>query len=187
MDNKLEHKIEKALVSYTKFKENYNACKYLNAPNTIQEENYLKNSRYFKLIKIALFRNCIIELCKLTKGSKNNYFNIFFIVKSVKKNSKLSSKFNAEINFIETILQDIEPLTKRIINLRNDFIAHTKLNQLDPDITFKELDEYVLKIEDLLQKLLLLIKGSEINFIPILFNKERFDIISILAESKEKK
>ena len=184
MENTIEKKIEQAVVSFNKLKEQYAACKYLYIPKTDEEKEYLQNSRYFKLIKIALFRNCIVELCKITKASKNNYFNLPAIIRAVKKHSSLEKDSNVEIKNIETIFKEIEPLTDRIIILRNDFIAHTKLNQVDPNITFDELDEYILVIEEIVQQLFRLVKDSHIEFRPISFDRDNFDIISILAENK---
>lgn len=177
-------KIEQAVVSFNKLKEQYAACKYLYIPKTDEEKEYLQHSRYFKLIKIALFRNFIVELCKIAKGSKNNYFNLSTIIRAVKKHSDLKTDSSAKINNIETIFKEIEPMTDRIITLRNDFIAHTKLNQVDPNITFDELDKYILVIEEIIQRLFGLVKDSHIEFRPILFDRERFDIISILAKNK---
>ncbi len=184
MENTVEKKLEKAAISFTKFKEQYAACKYLYIPKTDEEKEYLQNSRYFKMVKIALFRNCIIELCKITKGSKNNYFNLSAIINTAKKHRVLELGSNAEINKIEMIFKEIEPLTDRIITLRNDFIAHTKLNQVDPNITFEELDKYIQVIEEIIKQLFRLVKDSHMEFRPILFESERFDIISILAKNK---
>lgn len=184
MENTIEKKLEKAAISYTKFKEQYAACKYLYLPKTDEEKKYLQNNRYFKMVKIALFRNCIIELCKITKGSKNNFFNLSAIINTAKKHRISESGSNAEINKIEIIFKEIEPLTNRIITLRNDFIAHTKLNQVNPNITFEELDKYIKVIEEIINHLYRLVKDSKMEFKPILFESERFDIISILAKNK---
>lgn len=183
MENTIEKKLEKAAISFTKFKEQYAACKYLYLPKTDEGKKYLQNNRYFKMVKIALFRNCIIELCKITKGSKNNYFNLSAIINTAKKHRISESGSNAEINKIEIIYNEIEPLTNRIITLRNDFIAHTKLNQVDPNITFEELDKYIKVIEEIIKHLYRLVKDSQMEFKPILFESERFDIISILAKN----
>ncbi|WP_363322566.1 hypothetical protein [uncultured Dokdonia sp.] len=133
---------------------------------------------------MALFRNCIIELCKIIKGSKNNYFNIFSIIKSLKKRTDLNEIDLTELNNIESKIKETTDLTERIINLRNDFIAHTKLEKEDPEITFDELDKYILNFEEIIKSLFSIINNSHFEYSPILFKRDRFHIISILAKDK---
>ncbi|WP_299763752.1 hypothetical protein [uncultured Dokdonia sp.] len=57
MENTVEKRIEKVAESFTKFKDEYSACKYLYIPETNEEREYLRNSTIPKLYHRTMQNN----------------------------------------------------------------------------------------------------------------------------------
>src|SRR6187551_2866038 len=59
--------------------------KYLYKPDTKEELNYINTSTHLKVIRIYLWRLCLIEIAKLVSSKKGDDFRIVDLIDRLKK------------------------------------------------------------------------------------------------------
>lgn len=165
---------------------------YLYNPDTKEESEYLSFSQDFDFIRHILWRMTIIELSKLFSSSaKRDRFNLKHFISKLKKAGHFSK---AEINEVtinkwETELSKNEKTVKNILTLRDKIYAHSDLKKDDFNtiqITFQEIEKLILIAENVVKEIYLTVFDADTEMTTIVFDKNNFDIIKILADEKRK-
>lgn len=171
-------------------KECFGYAFYFHKPETEDESEYLHKSKDFIFIRHVLWRMTIIELSKLFSNSKNrDKYNLFHFINKLKRNQYFGDIgiLNEKILHWEIILTDNQNLVDDILVLRDKVYAHT-----DPknkhlkllDISFQEIEILIKLSEEIIIEIYSVAFDADVRFRPVYFNKERFNLIKILAEEK---
>lgn len=162
---------------------------YLYNPDTKEESEYLSFSQDFDFIRHILWRMTIIEISKLF--AKRDSFNLKHFIAKLKKAGHFSKAGinEATINKWETELFNNETTVTNILTLRNKIYAHSDLKKDDYNtiqITFQEIAKLILIAENVIKEIYLTVFKADTEMTTIVFDKNNFDIIKILADEKRK-
>ncbi|MBW4360239.1 hypothetical protein [Flavobacterium taihuense] len=171
-------------------KECFGYAFYFHKPETEDESEFLNESRDFKFIRHILWRMTIIELSKLFSNSKNDVYNLNHFINKLKRNQSFGDIgiLEEKIQNWEKILLDNQKLIKNVLNLRNKVYAHKDRKNDDLkllDIRFKEIEILINLSEEIITEIHSVAFDSDVRFKAIYFNKDRFNLIKILAEEKK--
>ena len=161
---------------------------YLYHPDTKEESEYLSFSQDFDFIRHILWRMTIIEFSKLFQPDR---FNLKHFIHKLKKAGHFSKAgINDEtINKWEAELLNNEKTIANIITLRNKIYAHSDLKKDDYNtiqITFQEIAKLIVIVENVIREIYLIVFEADTEMATIVFDKNNFDIIKILADEKRK-
>ena len=140
------------------------ACNYMYNPPTGREQTFINHSNRQRFIRHLLWKNYIIEIHKLISTSKSDKFSLIGTIDEALKSNISDSnkialkqfKIDLEINNEETI--------NMIRTLRSQFYAHSDSDADRVDVrTFKECSEFNSVIANLMKKLFLLFRDSDID------------------------
>ena len=128
----LRESIQQALFIYVNAKQAFQYCRYIHNPDSEQERDYLKTSRHFGYIGHMLWRNSVVEICKLLSKSKGDKYSV---VRLLDKFWNAGEFLHANIPISklqewEKFLIDHEQLINKIKSLRDQIYGHTD----DPDV-----------------------------------------------------
>lgn len=132
---------------------------YLHKPDTQEELDYLKNSRDFHFIRHIMWRNAVIELCKLfSNSSKRDKYNIFHFIKKLKKDQYFGG-FGIDHNKIkvwENKLEENRETITTILLLRDKVYGHTDNKKPKDNLdtpTFEQTEKLLQIIESIIQEI----------------------------------
>lgn len=188
---KLKKNIRSIWEILTISKECFEYAFYFHKPETDDESEYLNKSRDFKFIRHILWRMTIIELSKLFRNSKNSdRHNLNHFINQLKRNQYFGDigVLEEKIQNWEKVLQDNQKLITNILTLRDNVYAHTDLKKVDfklINISFQEIEILINLSEEIIKEIYSVAFDSDVRFRAIYFNKDRFDLIKILAEEKK--
>ncbi len=169
--------------------DNFAYTKYLHAPDTQKELDYILKSNDLVYIRHVMWRMCIVDLAKLYSKSDNDKYRIEKLLSKLKPNGHYRS-----LNFSEDKIQNWEHeiknkeiLIKTVNELRNKIYAHTDNNKdkLKHEISFCETESLILLIKVIILTIFNVIFDSEVEIETLVFDKSRFNMIKILAEENE--
>jgi hypothetical protein len=172
-------------------KECFEYALYFHKPETEDESEYLNKSKDFKFIRHILWRMTIIELSKLFSNSKNrDKYNLNHFINNLKRNQYFGDIgiLEEKIQKWEKILQDNQKLIEDVLILRDKVYAHTDPKKDDfklIDISFQEIEILINLSEEIIVEIYSVAFDSDVRFRTIYFNKDRFNLIKILAEEKK--
>jgi len=174
-------------------KDCYQYSFYLHKPETIEEADYLKNSQDFDFIRHILWRMAIIEIAKLFCNSSNrDRYNLRHFINKLKKAGHFGD-IGISVTIIEkweTQLSLNEELIDDILTLRDKVYAHTdpyKEEYTKIEITFKKIEDLLRLVEDVIQEIFKTVFDSHVDFESPLLDKNRTNIVKILAAEKKKR
>lgn len=188
---KLKKNIRSIWEILTISKECFEYAFYFHKPETDDESEYLNKSRDFKFIRHILWRMTIIELSKLFRNSKNSdRHNLNHFINQLKRNQYFGDigVLEEKIQNWEKVLQDNQKLITNILTLRDNVYAHTDPKKVDfklINISFQEIEILINLSEEIIKEIYSVAFDSDVRFRAIYFNKDRFDLIKILAEEKK--
>ena len=178
--------LEEIHIIYVKAHESYSFNRYLNKPPTEKEFDYLKNSRVFELINISMFKLAVLEMSKLTGKSNSHTYNLPHLITKLKKFYLKDKDIIKELEIARSELKSVEDISDKFKILRDKHYAHTDKLRPDPDVTYIEMDTLFYVVFNIIKKLFLIFLHSELDNTPIFFNPNRFNVIEILADEKER-
>ena len=165
---------------------------YLHNPNTQEEFDYLINSIDLQYIGHAMWRMTIIELSKLFSGSKTrrDRYNIQHLICKLKNDGIFRNIgfSNETIKKWETKIERNQETINSILILRDKIYAHTDSEVekfLDIDLPFKQIQFLLEIVKEIIQDVHFSVFNSEAIVETVVFNKERFGIIKVLAEAEK--
>lgn len=164
---------------------------YLHNPETQEEFDYLINSNDLQYIGHAMWRLTIIELSKLFSGPKSqDRYNIQYLICKLKKDGIFGNiGFSEEtIKNWETKIERNQETIKSILKLRNKIYAHTDSEVekfLNIELPFKQIESLLEIVKGIIQDVFFLVFNTEAIVETVGFDKERFDIIRVLAEAEK--
>jgi len=171
-------------------KECYQYSYYMHKPETPGELEYLKYSQHFQFIRHILWRNTVIELCKLfSKSSGRDKFNIFHFIGKLKKDGHFRS-FDVDATKItdwESRLDANKETIEKLLILRDKVYAHTDRMNKNPDDltpTFEAVKQLIDIVENVIQEIYATVFETHAMMETPLFNRNRFDIVKVLADAK---
>lgn len=165
---------------------------YFYNPDTKEESEYLSFSQDFDFIRHVLWRMTIIELSKLfSSSSKRDRFNLSHFISKLKKSGQFSKAGikDLTIDNWETELSNNKRTISDILTLRDKMYAHSDFKKDDYNtvqITFQEVEKLINIIENLIKEIHLTVLGADTEMATIIFDKQNFNIIKILADEKRK-
>ncbi len=189
-EKELEEEISKIWGILIYAKDCYQYSFYLHKPETDEEVDFLENSQDFKFIRHILWRMAIIELAKLfCKSSSRDRYNLKHFINKLKKAGHFGSLgINYTIiNKWETQISTNEELITDLLTLRDKVYAHTdpgKEEYTKIEITFKKIEDLINLVEDVIQEIFETVFDSEVDFDSPLLDKNRINIIKLLATEK---
>ena len=173
-------------------RECFQYCYYFFNPNTVEEEDYLKRSDDFDFLKHVLWRMTIIELSKLFCNSADrDKFNLYHFTNKFRKDGHYSEfsiseeKLKEWENKLEIARLSIENLLK----IRDKVYAHTDKIKIDVNtwgLTTKEVEKLIDIAEDVIKEIYLTVIGADVSMDTVIFSREHFEVIKILADARRK-
>jgi hypothetical protein len=173
-------------------KECFHYSLYLHSPKTPKELDYVNKSQDLQFIRHILWRTAIIELSKLFSVSdKRDRFNINHFIKKLKKDGYFGGLL-VKPSTIDKWEKEIEQNSHTIsilLKYRDKVYAHTDPNKdehLKHEMSFEQTERLMGFVENIVKEIYLTILNSEIDT-DIIFNKDRFDLVKLLADGHERK
>ena len=166
---------------------------YMHKPDTKEESDYLQHARDFHFIRHMLWRMTVIELSKLFRNSPHNdRFNLFFFISKLKKGGNFGKLgiSDSKIAEWENRINDNSQTISEILILRDKLYSHTAPNKekhSKSDVTFEHTEELIKIVESVIKEIYSSVFDSHASIGTINFDRNRFKIIEILAEEKNKK
>ncbi|NOU47518.1 MAG: hypothetical protein HOO86_10705 [Bacteroidales bacterium] len=189
-EKELEEEISKIWNILIYVKDCYDYSYYIHKPETSEEADYLKNSQDFEFIRHILWRMAIIEIAKLfCNSAKRDRYNLRHFISKLKKagqfgdsgiNVTTIEKWEAQFSLNEVLINDV-------ITIRDKVYAHTDPNKEEYtkiEISFKKIDDLINIAEDVIREIFKTVFDSEVDFDSPLLDKNRNNIIKILAAEK---
>jgi hypothetical protein len=174
-------------------KECFHYSYYLHRPDTQKELDYINKSADLDFIRHILWRTTVIELSKLLSGSdKRDRFNINHFIGKLSNDGHFGDLGITKVtldkwkNEIERKKETIDILLK----YRDKVYAHSDPNKDEYsklDITFKQTEELIDFVENIIKEIYGTILNSAIDTETIIFRRQRFDLVKILADEQERK
>jgi len=172
----------------------YEYSYYLYYPKRIKEKEYITNSFFFDFTRHIYWRVTIIELSKLIVDNKETQkYNIHHFLNKLKKNGHFG-KLGFEIRKIdewETLFNKNSEVIKEIESLRNKIYSHTDRNIAslidDSIITFEKVETIINIIGNIITKIGSDLLNEHIVIKPLNVVREKFSLINILVDEKEKR
>lgn len=168
-------------------KESYQYCHYLHFPSSEQEVEYLNKSRHFSYFRHILWRNTVIEICKLL--SKGDKYSIIRLINKLKSNGEYSqAEFSTtKVEEWEVFLNANEADLAQLRAMRDSIYSHTDSSDKRKGIDGVTFDGYK-KFLEFIEQVLISIYGdvfdSALDTDTPIFDRSDFNIIKILAEEK---
>jgi len=128
-----------------------------------------------------------MELHKLLNKSDKDFYNLWTFIKNLGSNHYSAHNVPADvITEWRNILYSKKAIIKKILLLRNKLYAHTDPNvdKLVVDITFDEVQELISVVEKVIRGIYNNSFQSDILIETPIFERDRFDIIKVLAKEK---
>lgn len=184
-EQKVIQRLEKILLIYTEAIDSLWACHYMYNPTTGRERTFIDHSNRQRFIRHVLWKNYIIEIHKLTSKSKNDDFSLIGTIdEALKSNISNSDKFTLKQYKVD-LENNHEETIKMIRILRSKFYAHTDKNPAPVDVrTFKECSEFNSVIANLMKKLFLLFRDSDIDTRGTIAREGEWRDFLVLADAK---
>lgn len=186
----LDHEMSNIWDIYLIGKESFDYAHYLYNPRTNLEKQYLAIQRDLKFIRFILFRNSIIELSKLFNDRDTEKCNIHKLLKKFKRNQIYGDLFQDEMKVSEweALIKNNGELIKKITTLRDKVYSHSDPQFSDKiDLELEDIGRLFEIIKDILITIYDQTFDTYADLENIYFDKDRFHLIEILAEEKERK
>jgi AbiU2 len=164
---------------------------YLYQPKTSEEAAYINNSRHLQFIRHILWRNTAIELSKLfNKSQRRDKFNIFHFINKLRHDQYFGQfKINPKkISEWENKLESNKHNIDLILKLRDKVYGHTDLKEPNKELdipTFEETKILIEIVESIIQEIFSTAFDSHATMETPIFDRNRFNMIKVLAEEKE--
>ncbi|WP_149274694.1 AbiU2 domain-containing protein [Pareuzebyella sediminis] len=183
---KLKEQLEQIYLVYTKGFEAYSFNKYLIKPSSEQEENYLRNSKIFRMIGVSMFKLSVLELHKLVSNKKNDQLNLYDFSKILKREDM--KKYSSDLILMEKfeVLDSYQHLTQKLKILRDKHYAHTDIIRPDPELTYDDLDTLYDLVFTIIEQIYIVYFECQIKRLSVVFDPDRFEMIKILAREKDR-
>ena len=173
-------------------KDCYSYSFYLYKADTKKENDYIAHSIDFIFFRHILLRIAIIELSKLYTTSGNDKFRLSKLI-SILEETNSYLKYDIPLKSITDWKKEIQNNKKDIelfITLRNKVYAHTDLDWNEYSTVkfdFQKIERLIKIAESIISEIYKITWGKDIDLAPDTFNKERFNIIKILADAELEK
>lgn len=160
-NNNIKQVVEKTMFIFLDAKSNFVYYKYLCKPDTVEESMVKSQPFILKIVRI-LWRQTVIELSKLFRSSKNEYYNIdnllgYLIDRYEKCEWIRKMKKELLIKWQDTIHQvDFREIINKLLMQRDSYIAHTdrspkkKMSQIK--VSIEEVQKLINFCENMFKK-----------------------------------
>ena len=173
-------------------KESFMYSKYLYYPNSKIEQDYLTNARDFHFIRFVLWRSSIIELSKLFGDKSVDKFNFNKFLNKLKTDGYFGDLYEDKVQITkwETDILAESAVIKKIVTLRDKLYSHTDSNFVPDstyDLLFVDIEKLIKISEEIIVGIFDQVFDTLADTSNIYFDMNRFNLVRILAEEKERK